>query len=329
MNRRDTLAALVALCAAGRPLGGWAQANGPMRRIGYLVLSPLTDKPSPERAAFIAGLRALGRIEGRNLKIEYRSAEMAAEFLPELAAGLFASGVELIFAVESSVVSAALKAAPTLPIVFVSIADPVEMKFAHSLARPGKNVTGITLLGANLAPKVLETLRTLLPAAKRVAVLRGTGGTGVFGEWNTLSAAAAKLGFGLELFPVRSAAEFPRQLQSIARAKPDALFVMTDNRTIAARTIIADFALAQRLPSVMGFGGYTIAGGLLSLATDFAEQFGRAALYVDRILNGAKAGELAIEQPTTFALVVNLKTARALGVAVPQSLLIRADRVIE
>ena len=329
MNRRDTLAALVAFCAAGGAPVALAQKQEKMRRIGYLVLSPLTDKPSPERAAFIEGLRALGYVEGRNLKIEYRSAEMAAEFLPGLAAELVAAGVELIFAVESNVVSAALKATSAIPVVFVSIADPVEMNFAHSLARPGRNATGITLLGANLAPKVLETLRDLLPAAKRVAVLRGTGGTGMTGEWVALDAAAARLGFGLELFPVRNSADFPRQLQRIARAKPDALFVMTDNRTIAARRIIADFALAQRLPSVMGFGGYTLAGGLLSLATDFTEQFGRAAAYVDRILKGAKPGELAIEQPTRFDLVVNLKTARAIGIALPQSLLIRADRVIE
>lgn len=203
------------------------------------------------------------------------------------------------------------------------------MKFAQSLARPGKSVTGITLLGVNLAPKRLELLRNLLPAAKRIAVLRGTAGTGVAGELLAVNPAAAKLGFELELFPVRNAAEFPRQLQRLAGAKPHALFVMTDSRTIAARRIIADFALAQRLPSVMGFSGYTTAGGLISLAPNFAEQFRRAATYVDRILKGARPGELAIEQPTTFELTVNLKTARTLGLAVPQSLLIRADRVIE
>lgn len=329
MNRRDTLAALAAFYAAGRSPLALAQKQEKMRRIGYLVLSPLTDKPSPERAAFVEGLRALGYIEGRNLKIEYRSAEMAADFLPDLAAELVAAGVELIFAVESNVVNAALKASPTIPIVFVSIADPVEMKFAHSLARPGRNVTGVTLFGVNLAPKVLETLRDLLPAAKRVAMLRGAGGTGNTGEWVALNAAAAKLGFELALYPAHSSADFSQQLQRIAGTKPDALYVMTDNRTIAARRIIAEFALMQRLPSVMGFGGYTVAGGLLSLATDFTEQFGRAAAYVDRILKGAKPGELAIEQPTRFDLVVNLKTAKAIGVTIPQSLLIRADRVIE
>ena len=292
-------------------------------------LAPLTEPPSPERAALLEGLRALGYVEGRNLTIEYRSAEMEADFLPQLAADLVKAGVELIFAVESNVVSAVLKASPTIPIVFVSIMDPVEMKFAQSLARPGKSVTGITLLGVNLAPKRLELLRDLLPGAKRVAVLGASTGTRTSAEWAAIVPAAEKLGFKLELFPVRDAAEIPRQLQRIARAKADGLFIMTSSRTIAARRIIADFALKQRLPSVMGFSGYTLAGGLISLAPNFTEQFGRTAAYVDKILKGARPGELAIEQPSTFELVINLKTAKALGITVPQSQLIRATRVID
>ena len=223
-------------------------------------MAPLTEPPSPERAALLEGLRALGYVERRNLTIEYRSAEMEADFLPQLAAELVKAGVELIFAVESNVVIAVLKASPTIPIVFVSIMDPVEMKFAQSLARPDKSVTGITLLGVNLAPKRLELLRDLLPRAKRIAVLRGGTGTGVTGEWLAVKPAA---------------------------------------------------------------------GGLVSLAPNFAEQFGRAASYVDRILKGARPGELAIEQPTTFELVINLKTAKVLGISVPQSQLIRATRVID
>lgn len=329
MNRRESVLALIALGASHVPRVALAQKQEAVRRIGYLLMAPLMEKPSPERIALLEGLSALGYVEGRNLMIEYRSAEMAAEFLPELAADLVKSGVELIFAVESNVVSAALRVSATTPIVFVSIMDPVEMKFAQSLAQPGKSVTGITLLGVNLAPKRLELLRNLLPGAKRVAVLRGTGGTGVVGEWNILKPAAAKLGFELDLFPVRNIDELSRQLQRVAGAKPDALFVMTDSRTIAARRIIADFALAQRLPSVMGFTGYATAGGLISLAPNFAEQFRRAATYIHKILNGSKPGDLAIEQPTTFELTVNLKTAKALGISIPQSILLRADRVIE
>lgn len=322
MNRRDTVIALLALGAA--PLAARAQEK--MRRIGYLVMAPLAEKPSPERAAFIDGLRALGYAEGRNLTIEYRSAELAAEFLPELASDLVKAGAELIVAVEGNSVRAALKASPTLPIVFVSIVDPVEAGFAQSLARPGKSVTGITLLGVNLSPKRLELLRDLLPRAKRIAVLRGSAGGP---EWATIKPAAAKLGFELEPFWARDTAEFPRLLERIARARPDALCVLTDSRMVAARGVIADFALAHRLPSVMGFTGYALAGGLISLAPNFTEQFRRAASYVDRILKGAKPGELPIEQPSTFDLVVNLKTAKALGIRIPQVILLRADRVIE
>jgi putative ABC transport system substrate-binding protein len=329
MNRRDAILSFIALGAAAGPLAALAQQPEKVRRIGYLVMAPLTETPSPERSALLEGLRALGYVEGRNLAIEYRSAEMEADFLPQLATELVKSGVELIFAVESNVVIAAMKATPSLPIVFVSIADPVELKFAQSLGRPGKNVTGITLLGVNLAPKRLEMLRELLPSAKRIAVLRGSAGTGTSGEWAAIMPAAAKLGFKLELFPVRDAASFPHQLQAIARAKPDALCVLTDSRTIAARRIIADFAVANRLPSVMGFSGYPAAGGLMSLAPNITEQFGRAAAYVDKILKGARPSELAIEQPSTFDLVINLKTAKALGIAVPQSQLIRATRVID
>jgi putative ABC transport system substrate-binding protein len=324
VNRRRVLAGIGLIA-----LAPFARAQEKMRRIGYLVMSPLAEKPSPERVAFLEGLRALGYAEGRNLTIEYRSAELEAQFLPELASDLVKAGVELIVAVESNSVGAALKASPTIPIVFVSIVDPVEMRFAQSLARPGKSVTGITLLGVNLSPKRLELLRDLLPGAKRIAVLRGSAGTETTGEWAAIKPAAAKLGFELEPFWVRDAAEFPRQLERIARAKPDALCILTDSRTIAARGIVADFALTQRLPSVMGFTGYTQVGGLISLAPNFTEQFRRAATYVDKILKGTRPGELAIEQPSTFDLVVNLKTAKALGLKIPQSILVRADRVIE
>lgn len=327
MNRRDTIRALLMLGVAAVPLRAWTQER--MRRIGYLIMSPLAEKPSPERVAFIDGLRKLGYVEGRNLSIEYRSAEMEAEFLPALASELVKSGVELIFAVESTVVSAAVKAAPDLPVVFVSIMDPVEMGFARSLARPGKNATGITLLGVNLSPKRLELLRNLLPRARRIAVLRGGAGASAGGEWAAIKPAAAKLGFELELFSVGDAAEFPRQFKRIARAKPDALFVLTDSRTIAARRIIADFALEHGLPSAMGFSGYSNAGGLISLAANFTEHFGRAATYVDKILKGAAPGDLPIEQPTTFELLINLKTARALRLSIPQAVLLRADKVIE
>ena len=160
-------------------------------------------------------------------------------------------------------------------------------------------------------------------------MLQAPTGSGSLGEWAAIKPIAPKLGFELELFAVRDAAGFPRQLERISRAKPDALFVLTDSRTIGARKIVADFALAHRLPSIMGFSGYTQAGGLLSLAPNFTEQFRRAAAYVDKILKGANPGEVPIEQPSTFDIVVNLKTASALGMQIPPSILLRANRVIE
>jgi len=324
MNRREALAGLGLLALAPH-----ARGQERVRRIGYLVLAPLADKPSPERAAFLEGLRARGYVDGRNLKIEYRSAEYESAFLPDLAAELGRSGVELIFAVEGSSLRAAVKALPAMPIVFVSTIDPVAEGLAHSLARPGKTVTGITLLGVNLAPKRLQLLREVLPRAKRIAVLQGYPRPGSGPEWNTVKPAAAKLGLELEPHAVADSRQFPATLERIARSKPDGLFVLTNGRTIGARRIIADFALAERLPSVMGFTGYVRSGGLLSLAPRFAEQFGRAAAYVDKILKGAKPGELPIEQPERLELALNLKTARALGLTVPQAILVRADEVIQ
>ena len=324
MNRREALAGLGLLALAPR-----ARGQGRIRRIGYLLLAPLAEKPSPERLAFLEGLRGYGYVEGRNLKIEYRSAELEADFLPDLAADLGKAGVELIFAVEGSSVRAAVKALPAMPVVFVSIVDPVEAGFARSLARPGRTVTGITLLGVNLAPKRLELLHQLLPRARRIAVLQGHPRPGSGPEWNSVKPAAAKRGLELEPHAIADSAEFPRTLEQIARSRPDGLFILTNGRTIGARRIIADFALAHRLPSVMGFPGYARAGGLASLAPKFTEQFGRAAAYVDKILKGARPGDLPIEQPERLELVLNLKTARALGLSVPQSVLLRADEAIQ
>jgi putative ABC transport system substrate-binding protein len=297
-------------------------------RIGYLIETPLTEPPSPERKAFIHALRERGYVEGRNLVIEYRSADGATEVLPERVAELVKARVDLIFTVTPDPTVAAMKLAPAIPIVFVSGIDPVQYGFAESLARPGKNVTGITLLGPDLGPKRLQLVRELLPHAKRIAVLQ-TDHPGNEQVWDRIRAAGRELGFALEAFDAPSTAELTRQLDLIARARPDALLVIDSNFTIAARSIIADFALAQRLPSVMGFSGYATAGGLIAYGPSIPEAFRRAALYVDKILKGAKPGELPIEQPTTLELIVNLRTAKALGLTMPSSLMLRANEVIQ
>jgi putative ABC transport system substrate-binding protein len=328
MKRRGALLALAAL--GGLPV--LSRAQGPKRtyRIGYLIDQPLIEPPSRERAAFLQGLRELGYVDGANLRIEYRSSESDPAFLPELAADLAAMRVDAIVAMPNAPVHAAMKASRTIPIIFLVGDDPVRQGFAKSLARPGGNATGITLLQPTLEPKRLELLRELLPRARRVAMLRSPSATAFTGEYAQFtSAAARKLGLTLERHAIRDLGELPAQLDKIAASRPDALVAVADQRLIAARTIIAEFALARRLPSVMGVADYAQLGGLLSYATNIPEQFRRLASYVDRILKGAKPGELPVEQPTRFDLVVNLKTAAALGVTVPQPVLLRADRVIE
>jgi putative ABC transport system substrate-binding protein len=323
-GRRETLTLFCAMLAAPRAL----VAQTRIARIGYLVESPLTDPPSAERKALIEGLRDFGYVEGRNLTIEYRSAEGVSEFLPIVTEELVRSRVELIFTVTSPAVAAAMKASPTIPIVCVIAADPVQNGFAQSLARPGKNVTGIALLGTDLAAKRLQLIRELLPRATRVAVMWARD-VGTAQAMERIRQAAPRLAFDLQVFGLRNAADLTRQMDLIAKAAPDALLVVESNVTIAARRIIAEFALAQRLPSVMGFAGYAAAGGLISYAPSIADAFRHAAVYVDKILKGAKPADLPIEQATRLELVVNLKTAKSLGVTVAQSLMLRADELIE
>lgn len=328
MKRRAVLGAFAALSA----LPVLSRAQGPKRtyRIGYLIDQPLIEPPSRERAAFLQGLRGLGYIEGANLRIEYRSSETDPAFLPELAAELAAMRVDAIVAIPNAPVHAAMKASRTIPIVFLVGDDPVRQGFAKSLARPGGNATGITLLQPTLEPKRLELLRELLPRARRVAMLRAPSVASHTAEYAQFtSAAARKLGLTLEGHAIRDLDDLSAQLDKIAASRPDALVAVADQRLIAARKIVADFALSRRLPSIMGVADYAQLGGLVSYATNIPEQFRRLASYVDRVLKGVKPGELPIEQPSKFELVVNLKTAAALGVTVPRSVLLRADRVIE
>ncbi|MEW6690787.1 MAG: ABC transporter substrate-binding protein, partial [Pseudomonadota bacterium] len=292
MKRRAVLGALAALGA----LPALSRAGAKRTyRIGYLIDQPLIEPPSRERAAFLQGLRELGYVEGANLRIEYRSSETDPTFLPELAAELAAMRVDAIVAMPNLPVHAALKASRTIPIIFVIGDDPVRQGFAKSLARPGGNATGITLLQPTLEPKRLELLRELLPRARRIAMLRAPAATAFTGEYAQFtSAAAQKLGLTLEGHEIRELGELPAQLEKIAASRPDALVTVADQRLIAARKIIAEFTLARRLPSVMGVADYAQLGGLVSYATNIPEQFRRLASYVDRVLKGAKPGELPI-----------------------------------
>ena len=308
-----------------------ARAQGPRRiyRVGYLIDQPLVDPPSRERGAFLRGLRELGYLEGTNLEIVYRSSESDPTFLPELAAELVGMRVDVILALTLNSARAAMQATATVPIVFIFGVDPVQAGFARSLARPGGNLTGITLLMPELEPKRLELLREILPRARRIAVLSAPASAATTRERQQTRSAAAQLGVALEVHEARESGEVIPLLEKIAASKPDALLVVPTARLIAARSVIAEFALKHRLPSIMGFADYAQLGGLAAYAASTSEQFHRLASYVDRILKGAKAADLPIEQPTRLALSLNLKTARALGIAVPRSVLLRADQVIE
>lgn len=325
-ERRRSLLALALLGAVPRVAS--SQGEGRKYRIGYLLDQPLVDPPTPERAAFLRALRELGYVEGRNLEIVYRSSESDPSFLPDLAAELVAMRVDVILALTLASTQAAMQATRTIPIVFLFGVDPVRAGIARSLARPGGNATGITLLMAALEPKRLELLREMLPRARRIAVLSGPVATLPTARPQAQTA-AAQLGLELEMHEVREASEVLERLDRIAASKPDALLVVPTARLISVRSVIAEFCLRHRLPSVMGFGDYARQGGLADYATNTTEQFRRLASYVDRLLKGGKAAELPIEQPTRFELAINLKTARALGLTLPQPVLLRADRVIE
>jgi putative ABC transport system substrate-binding protein len=322
--RRDFLGALafLGLCAP------WAaRAVGKVPRIGYLVHSPLVDPPSPERAAFLDGLRALGYEDGRNVVIEYRSARSDAEMLPFLADELVASKVDVIVAVGTPPAVAARKATATIPIVFLFLADPVGTLLVESLVRPGGNATGMSSLAAELGAKRLDLLKETLPRLSRVAVLWDSGFL-IDSELNSIQATARSFGIAVQSVDIGGHPDLTAAFATLVQTRPDALLVTTNLRTHQYRNIIADFAIRQRLPTMFGRRDFVVSGGLMSYATDFSALSRRAASYVDRILRGVKPADLPVEQPTQFEMVVNLKTAKMLGITIPQSILIRADEVI-
>jgi len=314
--------AVLSLC--GSPAGA---ADPP--RIGYLTLSPLLDKPSPERAGFIQGLRELGYVDGRNIVIEYRSAEGDPEALPFVAEELVASGVRLVVTAGYHPIKALQDATREVPIVILFGADPDQSGFAKSLARPGGNITGMSQQNRELGVKRLELLHDVVPGMKRVAVLWDSSNPVMIPEWQATQAAARRL--GIELISADGAGEpsFRHAFALIEKRRPDALITFVDLRMASYRQIIPEFALRKRLPNISGLEAFVVNGGLMSYAPDFADLSRRSAGYVDKILRGANPAELPIQQPVSYNLVINLKTARKLGITFPDSILQRASRVIE
>jgi putative ABC transport system substrate-binding protein len=329
ITRRDFLGTLW-LGALSAPLPSLAQKlPAKVPRIGYLLLSPLTDKPSPERAAFLKGLHELGYVEGKNIVIEYRTADWDHEQLPQVAGEFAKNRVDLMFAPTEEMGIPAKRASKTIPIVIGAMLDPTGDGLVSGLARPGGNVTGLSAQTPELAGKRLQLLIEVLPKLKRVALLIDSNyATGKI-ERITSEKSARGLGVALRSLEVAKAEDYVKVFAAMTKDRPDALMAVPNTRMSAYRKIIAEFAEKNRLPTMFDFAEYVEAGGLMSYGPNIPDLFRRAATYVDKILKGAKPGDLPIEQPTTFELVINMKTAKTLGITIPQQLLLRADRVIE
>jgi putative ABC transport system substrate-binding protein len=331
--RRREFITLLGGATAAWPLGARAQQAARIARIGYLITGALeSPETNINRDAFRQGLNELGYIEGRNIVIEYRSADGKIERLPGLATELVGLRVDLIVAQATPAGRAAQQATTTIPIVVTAMGDPVRDGLVASLARPGGNITGTTFLGPELVPKRLSFLRELLPTISRVAVLWHPG---AFSEptiremLNEVAQAARRLGVQLQLVEVRSADEFDHAFTTMVGARAEALFQFPSTLLFNERRRIVDLAARHRLPAMFNAREFVQLGGLIAYGANLAELNRRAAAYVDKILKGAKPSDLPVEQPTKFELFINLKTAKALGLAVPDRLLVGADEVIE
>jgi putative ABC transport system substrate-binding protein len=315
--------------AASLPRRADAQAPAKVHRIGYLSSSSQAAVAHLVEA-FRQGLRDLGYEEGRNVVVEYRFAEGRGERLATLAAEFVRRRVDLIVAVPTPSAVAAREATRSIPIVAFSVADPVRLGLAASLARPGGNLTGISFgVGLDSITKGLQLLKEALPGARRIAVLSNPGNPAQPVALDDLTSVAASLGLQLRVLQVRTAEDFDAAFATMAREQVAALLVIAEGLFIRYRERLAELALMHRIPPMHGVRENVEAGGLLGYGPSLRAQARRAAVFVHKILQGARPGELPIEQPTTFELVVNVKTATVLGITLPKALLLRADEVIE
>lgn len=326
MNRRDAVLALLAVFSA--PLASFAQQQGKVWRIGYL--SPQSRLDPPYDRAFLRGMGERGYVEGKNLIIEWRFADGVYERLPALATELVHLKVDIIVASTSPAIRAAQKATTTIPIVFPTTGDPVGSGFVASLARPGGNITGLSNVNLDVSAKLLELLMTMMPRLSRVAVLGNPGSSTHLAILKSIQAAALKL-VGVRVFSVeaRSREEIERGFVMMTQERADGVIVAADPFLIQQARQIALLAVQHRLPSITQPPVYAEAGGLMSYGQSVADSHRYAAAYVEKILKGAKPADLPVEQPTKLELVINRKTAKTLGLTIPQSILLQADRVIE
>ena len=325
IGRRELLVALGGSAVAW-PLAARAQQPAGMRRIGVLWPGAPPDKWDE---AFRQGLRAQGYVENRNILLEYRWAEGKQERLFALAEELTRLRVDVIVTISAPAILAVKQATTTIPIVFAGTSDPVRTGFVASLARPGGNLTGLSLMAPDLAGKRLELIKSLVPTASRVGMLWNASDEGMALRVRETRLAAPTIQVTLLSPEVRTPADLENAFDAFTQDPPDVLLVFVDPFTVTHRQRIVDFAAAKRLPAIYEDRVFVDAGGLMSYGPDVRDNCRRAATYVDKILRGAKPSDLPVEQPTKFELVMNLKTARALGLDVPPTLLARADEVIE
>jgi putative ABC transport system substrate-binding protein len=308
------------------PLAARAQQPGKLPTIGFLGASPSIE--SQRVAAFVQRLRELAWIDNRNLAIEYRWAEGRNERYAEAAAELVRLKVDVIVTVATPATLAAKQATTVIPIVFGAASDPVGTGLVDSLARPGGNVTGLSNQISDTGGKKLELLREVVPSLRRLAILANVGNPAVVLDMGEAQAAASKLGLEVTTSEIRRAEDIAPAFDAL-KGRADALYVCTDPLVNTHRIRVNTLALAARLPTIHGLREYVEAGGLMSYGPNLPDLMRRAGDYVDKILRGAKPGDIPVEQPTKFDLVINLTTAKALGIDVPPTLLARADEVIE
>jgi ABC-type uncharacterized transport system substrate-binding protein len=329
MRRREFITVFGGAAAAW-PLAARAQQGGAMRRIAVLMSTSADDPEGQARnAAFLQGLQQLGWTVGRNVRVDYRWGASDSGRLRDLAAELVALAPDVIVATAGATVGALQQVSRTVPILFVTTIDPVGSGFVDSLARPGGNATGFLAFEYNLSGKWLELLKQIAPRVTRAAVLRDTASPAGNAQFGAIQAVAPSLGVEVSPVNVRDASEIERAIAAFARSANDGLIVTGSPSATVHRNLIITLAARHNLPAVYYYRSFVAAGGLISYGPDFIDQYRAAAGYVDRILKGEKAADLPVQAPTKYELVINLRTAKALGLEVPAMLLARADEVIE
>jgi len=321
------LAVILAVGLALAPLAAHAQQASKVYRIGFLGDSPAAFSEPTE--AFRQGLRDLGYVEGRNITIEYRWAEGKPERMRELAEELVRLKVDVIMAPSSIYTRAAKQATSTIPIIFMSHADPLRTGHVASLGRPGGNITGLSIMMTDTNVKGLELFKEAVPGLSRVAVIWDPATPSHGPGLKAVEVAGPSLGLRIQSVAVRNATEYESAFSAMVRGRADGVLVLSTPIFIAGAKRLAELALTHKLPSMFGPRHHVEAGGLMSYSPDRADLYRRGAIYVDKILKGAKPADLPVQQPTKFELTVNLKTAKALGLKIAQSVLLRVDRVIE